>query len=188
MNTRNVAATYDGLRYELWISDKDSEGRPLDQHFLKAAKAIGSGFFNYRQRELGCASLTNDLVEEAVEAASRAKRTEPIRNYAGYLLAVFMRVVDKFLAREARLVPVEDEYLEDLAIRDPEADLFVALAERHIFIREVMDCMDADTRLICDWRLQGYSMNEIAEELSLTPNCLSVRYARGLKKAAERLL
>jgi hypothetical protein len=36
--------------------------------------------------------------------------------------------------------------------------------------------------------LQGYSMWEIAKELKITPNCLSVRYKRGLGKAANDVL
>jgi len=36
--------------------------------------------------------------------------------------------------------------------------------------------------------LQGYSMREIAKELPVTPNSLSCRYTRGLKKATNDVL
>jgi hypothetical protein len=48
--------------------------------------------------------------------------------------------------------------------------------------------MDDETRQICNWRLEGYFEAEIAKLLNTTPNALSVRYTRGLKKATRQAL
>jgi DNA-directed RNA polymerase specialized sigma24 family protein len=173
--------------YELWVSSVDDNGVPLDPSFVSAAKQIGSGFFRYRQRELGCASLTNDLVQEAVRAATLAKREKPVTNYVAYLLAVFFRIVDKFLDREARTVPFGDAELEDLAQtrnRDTSADG----VERRIELKEILRYLDEETREIADLRLQGFFMTEIAKEHGVTLTCLAHRWERGVERAMKKLL
>jgi hypothetical protein len=57
-----------------------------------------------------------------------------------------------------------------------------------LLIEKLMQAMDPDTRRVCSARLNGYSMVEIARQPHVTPNCLAVRYMRGLKKAAKRVL
>jgi RNA polymerase sigma factor (sigma-70 family) len=174
-------------RYQFWVHDKDKKGQPLDEKFLKAADEIGPELARYRQQEIDCESTSNAMLQSAVEAASQATRSAQIENPPGYLTSVYKHIVDRFLARKKKLVPVEDSFLEDLANSE-----FVASSEeaihRRLLVEQLLNAMDADTRQICQWRLEGYSMHEIAKELRITPNCLSVRYTRGLKKAAKDVL
>jgi DNA-directed RNA polymerase specialized sigma24 family protein len=171
--------------YQLWLNDRDENGTLIDNQILDAARTICPAFFRYRQRELGCESLTNTLVQSAVAAASHANHGRPIENATGYLLSVFARKVNKFLARQARTITVQDSSLDRLTgAEHPHSDSSI---EQRISILEVLDCMDAGTRQIFSWRIEGYSMAEIAVKLSITRNCLSVRYARGLRRTANRL-
>jgi RNA polymerase sigma factor (sigma-70 family) len=110
-----------------------------------------------------------------------------IDNPPGYLTSVYKRIMDKLLARKKRLVPVDDSFLEVLA--DTEVlESFEDARNDRFLVEKILQAMDPDTRRICQWRLQGYSMWEIAKELKITPNCLSVRYKRGLGKAANDVL
>ena len=174
-------------RYRSWIHDKDKKGQPLDEAMLKAAEEIGPSLTRYRQQEIDCESTSNVMLQSAVEAASKATRNTEIENPPGYLTSVYKRIVDKFLERQKRLVPVDEDYLEDLANSGPGAS-FEEVIHNRLLLEQLLNAMDTETRQICQWRLQGYSVNEIAKELGITPNCLSVRYTRGLKKAVGQVM
>jgi RNA polymerase sigma factor (sigma-70 family) len=174
-------------RYRFWVHDKDRKGRPIDQTILKAADEIGSDLALYRQEEVDCESTSNAMLQSAVEAASQATLNSKIENPPGYLTSVYKHIVDKFLARKKKLVPVDDSFLEELANSEGVTSFEDAI-HNHLLIEKLLNAMDPDTRRICQWRLQGYSMREIAKELHVTPNSLSVRYTRGLKKAANDVL
>src|SRR6266446_1303696 len=102
-------------RYRFWIHDKDKNGQPLDEKILKAAEDVGSTVTRYRQQEIGCESTANDILQSAVEAASKATRNGRIENPPGYLTSVYKRFVDKFIDHHEKLVSVDSEFLEDLA-------------------------------------------------------------------------
>src|SRR5574339_778469 len=94
--------------YELWLSETDQEGNPLDPEILRAARELGPTFFWYRQKEIGCESLTNTIAQAAVEAASKATHARPVENPKAYLLSVFTRKMNRFLARQARQIALDD--------------------------------------------------------------------------------
>ena len=102
-------------RYRFWIHDKDKKGQPLDENVVKAAEEIAPTLTRYRQQEIDCEATSNEMLQSAVEAASKGVRRNNIANLRGYLTSIYKRIVDKFLEREKRLIPVDDEFLEDLA-------------------------------------------------------------------------
>ena len=174
-------------RYRFWIHDKDEEGRALDEEIVKAAEEIAPIVTRYRQKEIRCESTANRLLQDAVEAASKARHSRPIENPTGYLTYAYKRIVDKFLNRQKRVVAVDELFLEDLA-NSSESVSYEGLIHDRLLLERLMQAMDPDTRRVCSARLDGYSMVEIARQLHVTPNCLAVRYMRGLKKAAKRVL
>ena len=174
-------------RYQFWIYNKDDEGRPLDETIVKTAEDIRSTLIQYRQKEIDCDSTVNTMLQGAVEAASKASRKNKIRNPKGYLVTVYHRLVDEFLDEQRQWMPTEDSVLEHLANKVQRISWEDTINDR-LVLRKLMDAMDAETRQICYWRLNGYSMNEIARELSVTPKLLSKRYRSGLKKAAKKTL
>src|SRR5262245_32759277 len=170
--------------YELWLSEIDDEGNALDPDILKAARELESTFLRYRQREIGCESLTNTIAQAAVEAASRATHGRPVENPRAYLLSVFTRKMNRFLDRQARNVAFDDlpvDHFNKIMKTDKNP------IERQLSILEMLDCMDEETRRISNLRFQGYSMTEIAQQLSIKRACLSVRYRRGLIQARARV-
>jgi len=174
-------------RYRFWIHDKDRKGQPLDENILKTAEEIAPTLTRYRRQEIDCESTSNDILQSAVEAASKAKRRNHVDNPPGYLTSIYKRIVDKFLDRQQKLVPVDDAFLEDLA-NVGQARSFEDVLHNRLLMERLIDAMDAETRQICTWRLEGYSEAEIAKLLNTTPNAISVRYTRGFKKAAKNAL
>jgi RNA polymerase sigma factor (sigma-70 family) len=170
-------------RYRFWLYKKDRKGRPIDKAILKVAEEIGPDLAPYGQKEVDGESSSNGTLQSAVEAASQATQNSTIENPPGYLTSVYKRIVDKFLARKKRLV-LYDSFLEVLANTEGLESFEDAMHDR-LLVEKILEAMDPDTRRICQWRLQGYSIREIAKELKITPDCLSVRYRRGLKKAAS---
>src|SRR5207247_11001636 len=67
-------------RYRFWINDKDRKGQPLDENILKTAEEIAPTLTRYRQQEIDCESTSNDMLQSAVEAASKATRRNRIEN------------------------------------------------------------------------------------------------------------
>src|SRR6185369_17383395 len=103
---------------------------------------------------------------------------------SGYLTRVYKRLVDKFLDRAQKLVPVDDVFLEDLANAGSSSS-FEDVIHNRLILEKLLKAMDRETWQICMWRLEGYSESEIAKQLQMTPNAVSVRYTRGLKKAVK---
>src|ERR1051326_4186014 len=171
-------------RYRFWIHDKDRKGQPLDENILKTAEELAPTLTRYRRDELDCESTSNDMLQFAVEAASKAKRSNHVENPPGYITSIYKRIVDKFLDRHQKLVPVDDAFLEDLANNGQTGSVEDVLHNK-LLMERLINAMDSETRQICSWRLEGYSEAEIAKLLNTTPNAISVRYTRGYKKAAK---
>src|SRR5262249_38536505 len=66
--------------YGFWICNKDRQDPPLDEVILKTAESIAPELTRYRQRELDSAQASNEMLQSAVEATSRAKRRSHINN------------------------------------------------------------------------------------------------------------
>ena len=101
--------------YRFWFHNKDDKGRPLDEQLLKAVEEIAPLLTRYRHEEIDCDSTANELLQSAIEAGSKAQRTKPIENPIAYITSVYRRFVDKTLDRLNRVMPVDDEFLEELA-------------------------------------------------------------------------
>src|SRR5438874_10586288 len=99
-------------RYQFWIHSKDADGRPLDETIVKAAEDNILTLTRYREKEIGCESMINALMQSVVEAVSKVSRRKTIRNPVAYLVSAYQHVVDKCLDRQQRLVSMEAASLE----------------------------------------------------------------------------
>jgi RNA polymerase sigma factor (sigma-70 family) len=172
--------------YRFWFHNKDDQGRPLDESILKAAEEMAPILSHYREQELDCESHANEIMQSAIEAASKATRTTPIKNPIAYITSAYRRLVDKNLDRRSRVIPVDDEFLEELS-DSGRVESFEQGVHDRLVIEKLMNLMDPRTREICDLIIQGYTQKEIAEDLGMTPNTLSVEFNRELKKTARRM-
>ena len=179
----------DGLmaRYRFWFHDKDRNGQPLDQNVLKTAEEIAPVLTNYRYEEIDSKSTCNEMLQEAVEAASSATRRHFIANLAGYIARIYKRIVDQFLDHKNKVVPVDDEFLEILANAEY-ALSFEEWMHNRLDLEKLEDSIDPETRRIWDWRKEGYTQSEIAKQLGTTEKSISMRVIRAFRAAAQDLL
>ena len=141
-------------RYRFWFHDKDRHGQPLDQNVLKTAEEIAPVLTNYRYEEIDSKSTCNEMLQEAVEAASRATRRHFIANLAGYIARIYKRIVDQFLDHKNKVVPVDDEFLEILA-NAQYALSFEEWMHNRLDLEKLEESIDPETRRIWDWRKEG---------------------------------
>ena len=174
-------------RFLLWVSPIDAQGVPADPMFLEAAEHIGSDFVNYRSRDINDPSRALELAERAVYLASRAKKKRPVEDAVAYLFRTFTNLVDREIERTRRFVALDDDLLRFIGRRhvgEPEAEI-----ENSIAWREALDTLEPTMRWVL-WRLYwGFSVNEIAAHLGISPNTLSQRISRArkhLKKILDR--
>jgi len=169
----------------IWIREVDPEGRPVDPRFIEAAYRKENDFFRYRGDELNDEAIKANLIEESVYRASKAEKTEPLRDVAGYLFKVFANLVDRELARAPRLVDSEPHILELLPASRCETGQQMI---DNIYLHEILSEISPEIRWAIQRRNLGYEVQEIATELEISADCLSTRMRRGLKLALKRLL
>ncbi len=162
-----------------WIRPIDDRGVEVDPDFAEAAYEKARDFRLYRAKELRDEAVRADLVERAVYAASRARKRDLIRDTKAYLFATFARLVDEQIKRDRGLEhkpPAEIDLHSGTTRASGPSEI-----HRSILQDQLLAAMSAEDRLIWKRRLVGYEVNEIAAELNITPNCLSVRIKRGVE-------
>ncbi len=172
-------------RLVLWVSPVDDQDIPVDPVFLIAAERIGADFFCYRARELNDDSRALELAERAVHKASRARKSRPVEDPVAYLFRTFTNLVDAELERSRRFLSLSDDVIRAVGRREiTEAQQNM---DRSVEWREVLDSVDETMQFVL-WRLYwGFSIKEIAETLSITPNTLSQRLSRTRKQLKKTL-
>lgn len=170
--------------YEIWISEVDSSGAKRDPRVIKAAEKMRHFFLHYRQSELGCPSLANTLAEQAVDKVCSALKQESIQHPQAYLKTAFRHVVNCYLRRERRLVPIDssDGHVPDPLVSETDVEDL----ERLIQINEILTAMDPQTLSVFTARRAGYTGKEIARRLGMTTNALYTGYCRGLTHVIKK--
>jgi DNA-directed RNA polymerase specialized sigma24 family protein len=96
--------------------------------------------------------------------------------------------VDRFLSRSQAEVPVEDDFLEDVASRQERADAVATLLHNRILVERALSMMSPDVQELCDLHIiHGLPMDAIAEMKGEPRNRLAVRLSRGLKRVGKAL-
>jgi RNA polymerase sigma factor (sigma-70 family) len=171
----------------LWVSPVDSQGIEADPMFLQAAERIGGDFLKYRSHDVNDPSRSLEFAERAVHLASRAKKKRPVEDAVRYLFRTFTNLVDQELERSRRFVSLDDNLLHAIGRRqvsEEEAEMAEAITWR-----EALDTLDLTMKWVFWMLYWGYSVNEIAEQLGISPNTLSQRIRRArkhLKKILDR--
>ena len=168
----------------IWIGPADEEGSPIDPRLEEAAYALEQIALAYRRDELGDEACASALLEAAVQIGSRAGPRARIDSPSAYLRKIFVRLVDAEIDKRCRLVSIEAVEIDE---RFPATDGRIEDIERSLLIETLLDRMDARTLQIVEARMIGMSMEEIARALGVTPNCVSQRLKRGLKRLRKGL-
>jgi DNA-directed RNA polymerase specialized sigma24 family protein len=175
-------------RIFFWIRPADDDGFHADQIFARAAYSKAQDLQSYRSRELTDDAIRADLVERAVYSASRTRSEDSVRDPNAYIFTIFARLIDEQILRDIAITAAEDSDLDrlhrSLARSNPEA---FDSPDGKILLAQILDAMPHDDRAAWKLRLLGYEVQEIANELSISANCLSTRLRRGVAEAVRRL-
>src|SRR4051812_29091105 len=98
-----------------WIGTRDSVGNEVDDRLIEAAQRIWDRARLIVIRYLADDSETAEIVEAAVDAASRASNRHQIKSFEGYLLRCVARESVRRLHGNQRLSYVDNGSLERLA-------------------------------------------------------------------------
>ena len=167
----------------IWIGDNDLEGNPVNPALREAAYQKEEHLFRYRRRDLPDDAHVAELIEKAVYTASKAAHKIPVKNAAAYLFRTYQNLINEEIATSVRLVPRAARSVEHSAGGDDPSARILDKIEG----RRVLEAMDESTRQVWERRLFGYQVQEIAEELNISADCLSTRLRRGAKEALSRL-
>ena len=168
----------------LWVNPVDENQTPVDPVFLDAAYRIGGDFLFYRARELNDDGLALELAEKAVHRASRARKTQPVREPRAYLFRTFANLVDEQIRRYRRFLPLTEQVIQHVAERtgSREQDF-----EHEVDWRRILDSLDETTRWVLERLRRGHTVQEIAREMGIRPNTLSQRIHRARKELRNTL-
>ena len=169
----------------IWLHEIDPDGRRVDPRFIEAGYGKEQEFFRYRADKLRDEAVIANLVEEAVYRASRAKKTEPVSDIGGYLFRVFANLADREISRNPRIVSCEPVLADDL--RRSWCHAGKQIVDR-VQVREIFEAMEPALRWAVERYTLGYGLEEIANEMDVSADCLSKRIRRGLKYTLKRLL
>lgn len=171
-----------------WIGSVDEHGAMVDKRFAQAAYEKIRDFRRYRAQELLDEAVRADLVEKAVYAASRANRSEPVRDVKAYLFTTFARLVDERITKERDLEHASLSELERLhAVHSGFTTQRPTSVENAIVRREILDAMGSEDRCIWERRLLGYGVQQIAADMNVSAKCMSMRMKRAVDRVTDTL-
>jgi RNA polymerase sigma factor (sigma-70 family) len=171
-------------RYILGMVRDPGEAEDLTQETFLRAYVIERVALSYRQGELRDEEVAVTLLEAAVHIGSRAALRVPLTNPSGYLRKIFTRLIDDEIDRRRRLVSIEAAGTDQrLAARNGSREDI----ERALLVEALLERMDSATRQVVEARLVGMSVEEIANQLGVTTNCVSQRLKNGLERLRKGL-
>ncbi|HEX7362231.1 MAG TPA: hypothetical protein VF283_17205 [Bryobacteraceae bacterium] len=171
-----------------WIRPVDEKGFQVEKRFAEAAYQKTRDLRLYRAQELPDGAVRAELVEQAVYAASRAEKSDEVRDARSYVFAAFARLVDERIARERNIEHAPPSELD----RRPAGTVWsgasdAANIDKKILRRQALNAMAAQDRWAWEQRLLGFDLPEIAAELNISADCLSTRMRRAIQEASKIL-
>lgn len=153
--------------------------------FLNTYDAYADAIFRFCSLKVSDRERAQDLTQETFMRYWQTLREgKSIQNHRAYLYTVARNLITDWYRRkkESSLDALTEAGLE-FAGQDDGAVLQHAEAEQ---IMSVLQQLDEDVREVIMLRfVEGMSPKEIAEALEVSPNVISVRVHRGLKKVQE---
>src|SRR5581483_715286 len=170
----------------VWIRDRDSLGNLVDRALIDAAYRVWERARYTVIRFLGDDEEASEILEAAVDAASRIFASgRPIQALDGYLLRSVAREAVRRRRRNERVVYIDPVDLEQTAA-PVHVDLDRQLDERKI-VELLRACMDEQTRRMYDLRVLEKRWKYIAKVLDYADaHSAEVQFQKGMKRAVER--
>ena len=168
----------------------DSDGKPLTDRIQRALTRLLPRLrrqFPLLQDEV---ALTEVMEEAGRRIALREERGGPIEKIHGYAWVTIRSVATSRMRRGSiRLI---QKTLEPEASHATLAAVPAALGspeeiERAILLREVLDKLSPEEKLVCIWKKAGYSSQEIAEHQGRTVTAVDTLFSRAKAKLRKAL-
>ena len=135
-------------------------------------------------------ALVEVLEEAGRRIAARQERAGPLANLHGYAWVTVRSIATSFMRRgSARLVQrtIEPEASEALLSAAPALSHTPQQIEQQILLREVLNTLTPEERLICVWKHAGFSSQEIAQRLGRSIPSVDTVFSRA-KDRLRKLL
>ncbi len=167
--------------------DSDKPSSNLQERFLETYDAHADAIFRFCLVKVSNRERAQDITQETFMRYWQTLRTgESIKNHRAYLYTVSRNLITDWYRRkkETSLDALMETGLEFTGVVDADITRHAEATE----VLAVMQELDDDSREVLVLRfVDGLSPKEIAKTLKLTPNVVSVRIHRGLKKIQERI-
>lgn len=165
-------------------------GEPLDTTIQAALIRMSSRVvrqFPLLQDEV---ALVDVLEKAGHRIAACQQRAGPLANLHGYAWVTLRSVATSFMRRgSSRLVQrtMEPEASEALLSSAPAVRHTPQQIEQQILLREVLNTLTTEERLICIWKHAGFSSQEIAQRLGRSIASVDTAFSRS-KDRLRKLL
>jgi hypothetical protein len=172
-------------RGQIWLSDPDPNGHPLNPVIEDLAYRKEREIVAYRADEMRDEAVVANLLETAAYQTSRAANSRPIKDPAGYLYKTYANLVDHTLRRTIRAFGFENQVLAEMATGDH--DIEQALIKK-LTRQELISLMDGKDQTLWERHIFGFEIRELAAETRENPDYLGKRLRRAAERALRRLL
>lgn len=169
-----------------WIRDQDSLGHPIDARLIEAARRVWERARTVVLRFLAEDTEAAEILETAVDSASRAMRNDQsIQYFEAYLLRSVAREAIRRHKKNQRISYVEAADLERLAgVAPTDLDRSLDDSKRISVLRA---CMDPDVRTMFDLRVLGFDWQSIAGLMGyFNAHSAEVQFRKRIDRALSR--
>jgi hypothetical protein len=158
---------------------------PIDPEVYEIAGKLWPAVLPFVRRATNDIDTALTLMLKAVAITSRRRNEVPdrITELKSYLDVVFKRLLMREINKRSRNETLNEnieDLLSDLAQSQHEI-------EHDIFVREVMAHADAWTRGVLEWRILGYSFEELAPTYGMKANHLRSKWNKSVSRLRKRL-
>ncbi len=169
----------------------DSNGKPLAE---RIQRVLGRLLPRLRRQfpalQQDDVALTEVMEEEGRRIASREERGGPIEKLHGYAWVTIRSVATSRMRRGSiRLIQktLESEASHARLTSQPAEWGTAEEIERDILLREVLDKLSQEERLVCVWKKGGFSSQEIAQHQGRSVAAVDTLFSRAKQKLRKAL-
>lgn len=183
-----LLAPLEAMEYKRRISFRilDEYGYPLSPHIEEALLSLTPRFLRHFPRFRDDPSLVDVLEEAGRKISRREQASGPIERLHGYLWVTLRTIAISRLRRgSARLTQRTLPSEEGQAALEATPSILGSAdeIERRILLRQVLNTLSPEERLVCAWKRAGFSSHEIARRRGGTAAAID----KMLSRARERV-
>ena len=164
-------------------------GRSIEPEVRTALAQLWPWFWNYVGKELGDADRAADLADEVASRVSKYAKLRPghVRSLIGLCRVAAVNLVTTTKSRERRIdyrgLSQNVEATLDLTAPDWQEEV-----ELSIWVDQLLQGHDAETRKMLHLRLLDETWDEIGDSLGLTAGQARLRFRRALERIREDVI